>query len=63
VDIKAIDDAVDNTMEEDMVEDDVDKVEGATRISTTQQRCQSHSSATTLPKEKKIVQSLGSISR
>jgi hypothetical protein len=47
----------------EMVEDAVDEVEGATRISTTQQRCQSHSLAMTLPKEKKIVQSLGSISR
>jgi hypothetical protein len=44
------------------VEDAVDEVEGATHISTTQQRCQSHSSAKTLPK-KKIVPSLGSISR
>jgi hypothetical protein len=56
--IKTVEDAVDET-----VEDGVDGVEGAKCISTTQQRCQSYSSATTLPKDKKLVQSLGSISR
>jgi hypothetical protein len=58
--IEAVEDAVEDPAEHavdevyiDTVEDTVDEgEEGAKRISTTQQRCQGHSSAMTLPNQK-----------